>query len=90
LSIQSYEYGASLTWATHGHTASAGAPTHTPRRWLINPETGEVVFWTSDTGFDGHTPVELDDLDLIGIHPLPSYVWYQDMADFADLISHEL
>ncbi len=22
-------------------------------RWLINPQTGEVVFWTSDTGIDG-------------------------------------
>jgi hypothetical protein len=25
-------------------------------RWLINPETGEVVFWTSDTGIDGPDP----------------------------------
>jgi hypothetical protein len=58
-------------------------------RWLINPETGEVVFWTSDTGIDGHTPVDLDELDLIGIHPLPSYIWYQDMADFADQVSDE-
>jgi hypothetical protein len=31
LSIQSYEYGASRTWATHGHTAAAGAATFTPR-----------------------------------------------------------
>jgi hypothetical protein len=53
-------------------------------------ETGKVVFWTSDTGIDGHTPIDLDDLDLVGIRPLPSYVWYQDMADFADLISDEL
>ncbi len=58
-------------------------------RWLINPETGEVVFWTSDTGIDGQTPVDLDDLDLIGIGPLPSYIWYQDMADFADQVSDE-
>ncbi len=28
--------------------------------------------------------VELDELDLILIDPLPSYVWYQDMVDFAD------
>ena len=47
-------------------------------RWLINPQTGEIVFWTSDTGIDGQTPVDLDELDLIGIHPLPSYIWYQD------------
>jgi len=53
-------------------------------RWLIDPRTGEVVFWTSDTGIDGENPVDLDDLDLILIDPLPSYVWYQDMVDFAE------
>lgn len=53
------------------------------RRWLIDPETGEVVFWTSDTGIDGQNPVDLDELDLIPIDALPSYVWYQDMVDFA-------
>ena len=59
-------------------------------RWLINPETGDVVFWTEDSGVDGHTPVDLDDLDLVRIDPLPSYVWYQDMADFAEGISDEV
>ena len=58
-------------------------------RWLINPQTGEVVVWTSDTGIDGHTPVDLDELDLTCIDPLPSYVWYQDMADFADQLSDD-
>jgi hypothetical protein len=58
-------------------------------RYLINPETGEVVFWTSDTGIDGQTPVDLDELDLICIDPLPSHVWYQDMADFAERVSDE-
>jgi hypothetical protein len=58
-------------------------------RWLINPQTGEVVFWTSDTGIDGQAPVDLDELDLICIDPLPSYIWYQDMADFADQIRDE-
>jgi hypothetical protein len=43
-------------------------------QWLINPETGEVVFWTPETGIDGHTPVDLDELDLVGINPLPSWV----------------
>jgi hypothetical protein len=50
-------------------------------RWLIDPRTGETAFWTADTGIDGKTPVDLDDLDLVCIHPLPSWVWYQDMAD---------
>jgi Uncharacterised protein family (UPF0158) len=58
-------------------------------RWLINPQTGEVVFWTSDTGIDGQTPVDIDELDLISIDPLPSYIWYQDMADFAERITDE-
>jgi hypothetical protein len=58
-------------------------------RWLINPESGEIAFWTADTGIDGQTPVDLDDLDLVCIDPLPSYIWYQDMADFAEGISDE-
>ncbi|HEY2441864.1 MAG TPA: UPF0158 family protein [Streptosporangiaceae bacterium] len=58
-------------------------------QWLIDPETGEIAIWTSDTGIDGHNRVDLDDLDLLFIHPLPSYVWYQDMADFAELITDE-
>jgi hypothetical protein len=59
------------------------------RCWLIDPQTGEIVIWTPDTGIDGQTPVDLDELDLVGIHPLPSWVWYQDMADFAEGITDE-
>ena len=58
-------------------------------RWLIDPRTGEVAFWTSDTGIDGENPVELDELDLVPIDPLPSAVWYADMADFAERISDD-
>jgi hypothetical protein len=58
-------------------------------RWLINPQTGEIVFWTADTGIDGQTPVDLDELDLVGIDPLPSWIWYQDMADFAEALTDE-
>lgn len=58
-------------------------------RWLIDPHTGEIAFWTADTGIDGQTPVDLDELDLIVIDPLPSWVWHQDMADFADGITDE-
>ena len=56
-------------------------------RWLLDPRTGQVTFWTSDTGIDGENPVDVDELDLIPIDPLPSHVWFQDMADFADGIS---
>jgi Uncharacterised protein family (UPF0158) len=58
-------------------------------RWLINPQTGEIAFWTAETGIDGQTPVDLDELDLVCIDPLPSWVWYQDMADFAETITDE-
>ena len=57
--------------------------------WLINPRTGEVAFWSAETGIDGRTPVDLDDLDLVCIDPLPSWVWYQDMADFAEAVTDE-
>jgi hypothetical protein len=55
--------------------------------WLVDPTTGQLSFWTSDLGIDGENPVELDELDLIAIQPVPSYVWYQDMVDFAEGIS---
>lgn len=54
---------------------------------LIDPETGNMVLWTREGGIDGTNPVDLDDLDLSVIRPLPSYIWYQDMADFVDLVS---
>jgi hypothetical protein len=59
-------------------------------RWLLDPRTGEIVFWTADTGIDGENPVELDDLDLLPIEPLPSSVWYSDMADFAQGVSDDV
>jgi hypothetical protein len=58
-------------------------------RWLIDPRSGDIRFWTSETGIDGENPVDLDELDLIPIDPLPSYVWYQDMADFAEGVSDD-
>lgn len=59
------------------------------RRWLFNPDTAEVVLWTADGGIDGKNPIDVDELDLICLHTLPSHVWYQDMADFADEVSNE-
>jgi hypothetical protein len=53
------------------------------------PGDRRIVYWTSDTGIDGDNPVDLDELDLICIDPLPSYVWYQDMADFVEQLSDE-
>jgi hypothetical protein len=53
-------------------------------RWLIDPTTGQVAFWTSDTGIDGQNPVEIDELDLVAIDPLPPHIWHQDLVDFAD------
>ncbi|HEV8279036.1 MAG TPA: UPF0158 family protein [Streptosporangiaceae bacterium] len=58
-------------------------------RWLIDPQTGQIAFWTADTGIDGQAPVDLDELDLVCIDPLPSCIWYQDMADFAETITDE-
>lgn len=66
-----------------------GDQTAYEHRWLINPKTGEIAFWTQEGGTDGRNPIDLDELDLIGIDPLPSYVWYQDMADFAERITDE-
>ncbi len=67
--------------------AALSDQTNYEHRWLIDPTTGQVAFWTSDTGIDGQNPVDLEDLDLIPIDPLPASVWYEDMADFAEGIS---
>lgn len=67
-------------------TTALSDQTDYEHRWLIDPLTGEVVLWTRDTGIDGENPVEIDELDLTVIDPLPSYVWF-DMADFAEGIS---
>jgi len=56
-------------------------------RWLIDPRTGEIAFWTSDTGIDGENPTDLDEVDLLPIDPLPSHIWYADMAESAQQAS---
>ena len=56
-------------------------------RWLIDPRTGDIAFWTSELGIDGKNPIDLDELDLLPIDPFPSYVWYADVADFAHGVS---
>lgn len=57
--------------------------------WLLDPRTGELAFWTTDTGVDGSNPVDLEDLDLVAIDPLPSSIWYRDMVDFIEGISDD-
>ena len=47
------------------------------------------MFWTAGTGAGGQPPVGLDELELAGIDPLPSWVCCQDMADFAESITDE-
>jgi hypothetical protein len=54
--------------------------THYEHRWPIDPRTGDIAFWTTDTGIDGQNPIELDELDLLPIGPIPSRVWCADMA----------
>lgn len=59
-------------------------------QWLVARETGEIVLWTREFGIDGQTPIDIEELDhLICIDALPSYMWYRDMADFAEGISDE-
>jgi len=45
--------------------------------------------WSRDGGIDGETPVEIDELDVVPIDPLPAYEWYRDMADFAAGVSDD-
>jgi hypothetical protein len=44
-----------------------GDQTDYEHRWLIDPTTGQVTFWTSDTGIDGQNPVDLHELNLVPI-----------------------
>jgi hypothetical protein len=64
---------------------------HYEHQYLFNPDTGEIVFWSAETGIDGQTPIDFEDLDpdLVCIDPLPSSIWYEDMAGFADEVSDE-
>lgn len=58
-------------------------------RYGVYQRSGEVVFWTADLGIDGKTPVDREDLDVVWIDPLPSYVWHQDMPDFVEQLSDD-
>ncbi len=58
-------------------------------RWLIDPASGAISVWTEDGGIDGEHPIDLEEVDLVSIHPIPSSVWDRDMAEFADGITDE-
>ena len=47
------------------------------------------MLYLSSIDLEEIAPVDLDGLDVVVIDPLPSWVWYQDMADFADGITDE-
>jgi hypothetical protein len=55
-------------------------------KWLIDPATGEVSFYSD---YSDEPDFDLDDTDLIRIDPVPSREWYLDMADFAEGISDD-
>jgi len=57
---------------------------------LIDPTTGKLAVWSSDTGLnDDRTTFDLEQVDMVAIEALPSHVWYQDMADFTELVSDD-
>ena len=45
-------------------------------RWLINPQTGEITFWTAGTGIDGQTPGPTG-------RPAAPHSAYRDAASFS-------
>jgi Uncharacterised protein family (UPF0158) len=63
-------------------------------QWLFDPLTGQTHFRSDDTDddtdgdTDGDTEGDPEDR-LLRVDPLPSWVWYQDMVDFAELVGDE-
>src|SRR5437764_6809969 len=53
--------------------------------WFVDRETGELRLRTEDNEDED----EPDEVDGVVIAPIPSYVWYRDMVDFAEGISDE-
>lgn len=52
-------------------------------RWWFNPLTGEIEFWSEDSGEDEE---ELEKKGLILIEPIPSEESYRDLADFTSQV----
>jgi hypothetical protein len=57
--------------------------------WFVDRATGELRFWTAEGGVDGEHPLDLDEVEGVIIEPIPSWVWYRDMVDFAEGIGDE-
>ncbi len=60
-------------------------------QWLFDPLTGETQLWSdddTDDDIDGDIDGDPEDR-LLRVDPLPSWVWYQDMVDFAELVGDE-
>jgi hypothetical protein len=59
-----------LDWRPPAGYTPTSRETDFEHRWLIDPRSGEIVLWTSDTGIDGQNPVDLEELShLILIEP---------------------
>jgi uncharacterized protein UPF0158 len=80
-----------LSWRTPNTYRKEGIERGTATSSSTRPGTtsgpARSPFWTSDTGIDGKNPIDLDELDLLPIEPIPSHVWYADMADFVQQVS---
>ena len=50
------------TWANDVEEIATALSDQTDynHRWLIDPGTGQVLYWASDMGLDGENPVEID------------------------------
>ncbi|MDO5628104.1 MAG: UPF0158 family protein [Mobilicoccus sp.] len=61
--------------------------------WFIHPETGELTSYMDPmlTGFDEMDEEEFEEkyAEYTRVDPLPSRVWWQDMADFAEGVSNQ-
>jgi hypothetical protein len=44
-------------------------------RGLIDAQTGDIAFRNADTHINGENPIDLDELNLLPIDPLPSPVF---------------
>ena len=66
-----------------GDIADALADQSYEHRWLLDPASGELLFhgeYEDEQGID-------EDPTWIEVDSIPSYIWYQDMVDFAEQVT---